>query len=179
MQKAARHTLQRWSPPPQPYLSSAHAHGTSVRKCRTEVKQATNTAANVVDNAALTTKVKAALLADELVKGTQINVDSNNGVVTLSGAVDSPAHMQKAEQIAKGVSGVTRVQNNLNAPTTTTTSSTPPPSTMASFAGHPPPSSMTADKKDTARPSLKRAAAAGYSGASHAALSNEETHGQR
>jgi len=109
---------------------------------RTEVKQATNAAANVVDNAALTTKVKTALLADELVKGTQINVDSNNGVVTLNGAVDSPAHKEKAEQVAKGVSGVTRVQNNLNAPTTTTTSSTPPPTTT-------PPSSMTADKKDT------------------------------
>ena len=81
--------------------------------------------------------MKTALLADELVKGTQINVDSNNGVVTLSGAVDSPAHMQKAEQIAKGVSGVTRVQNNLNAPTTTTTSSTPPPSTMASSPATP------------------------------------------
>jgi len=109
---------------------------------RTEVKQATNAAANVVDNAALTTKVKTALLADELVKGTQINVDSNNGVVTLSGAVDSQAHVQKAEQIAKDVSGVTRVQNNLNAPTTSTSSSAPPPATI-------PPSSMTADKKDT------------------------------
>jgi osmotically-inducible protein OsmY len=149
MQKAARHTLRAVVAATAAILVLGACTRDERKEVRTEVKQATNTAANAVDNAALTTKVKTALLADELVKGTQINVDSNNGVVTLSGAVDSPAHMQKAEQIAKGVSGVTRVQNNLNAPTTTTTSSTPPPSTMASSPATPP-SSMTADKKDAA-----------------------------
>ena len=149
MQKAARHTLRAVVAATAAILVLGACSRDERKEVRTEVKQATNAAANAVDNAALTTKVKTALLADELVKGTQINVDSNNGVVTLSGAVDSPAHMQKAEQIAKGVSGVTRVQNNLNAPTTTTTSSTPPPSTMASSPSTPP-SSMTADKKDAA-----------------------------
>jgi hyperosmotically inducible periplasmic protein len=147
MQKAARHTLRAVVAATAAIVVLGACSRDERKEVRTEVKQATNTAANAVDNAALTTKVKAALLADELVKGTQINVDSNNGVVTLTGAVDSPAHMQKAEQIAKGVSGVTRVQNNLNAPTTTTTSSTPPSSTMASSPATPP-SSMTADKKD-------------------------------
>ena len=142
MQKAARHTLRAVVAASAAILVLGACTRDETKEVRTEVKQATNAAANVVDNAALTTKVKTALLADELVKGTQINVDSNNGVVTLNGAVDSPAHKEKAEQVAKGVSGVTRVQNNLNAPTTTTTSSAPPPATI-------PPSSMTADKKDT------------------------------
>jgi len=142
MQKAARHTLRAGVAASAAILVLGACTREERKEVRTEAKQATNAAANVVDNAALTTKVKAALLADELVKGTQINVDSNNGVVTLNGAVDSPAHKEKAEQVAKGVSGVTRVQNNLNAPTTTTTSSAPPPTTT-------PPSSMTADKKDT------------------------------
>ena len=142
MQKAARHTLRAVVAATATILVLGACTRDERKEVRTEAKQATNAAANVVDNAALTTKVKAALLADELVKGTQINVDSNNGVVTLNGAVDSPAHKEKAEQVAKGVSGVTRVQNNLNAPTTTTTSSAPPPTTT-------PPSSMTADKKDT------------------------------
>ena len=142
MQKAARHTLRAVVAATATILVLGACTREERKEVRTEAKQATNAAANVVDNAALTTKVKAALLDDELVKGTQINVDSNNGVVTLNGAVDSPAHKEKAEQVAKGVSGVTRVQNNLNAPTTTTTSSTPPPTTT-------PPSSMTADKKDT------------------------------
>ena len=142
MQKAARHTLRAVVAASAAILVLGACTRDETKEVRTEVKQATNAAANVVDNAALTTKVKTALLADELVKGTQINVDSNNGVVTLNGAVDSPAHKEKAEQVAKGVSGVTRVQNNLNAPTTTTTGSAPPPTTT-------PPSSMTADKKDT------------------------------
>jgi len=142
MQKAARHTLRAVVAATATILVLGACTREERKEVRTEAKQETNAAANVVDNAALTTKVKTALLADELVKGTQINVDSNNGVVTLNGAVDSPAHKEKAEQVAKGVSGVTRVQNNLNAPTTTTTSSAPPPTTT-------PPSSMTADKKDT------------------------------
>jgi osmotically-inducible protein OsmY len=149
MQTAARHTLRAVVATTAAILVLGACTRDERQEVRTEAKQATNTAANVVDNAALTTKVKAALLADELVKGTQINVDSDNGVVTLSGAVDSAAHMQKAEQVAKGVSGVTRVQNNLNAPTTTTTSSTPPSSTTATSPATTPPSSMTADKKGT------------------------------
>ena len=148
MQKTARQTSRAVVAATAAILVLGACTRDERKEVRTEVKQATNAAANVVDNAALTAKVKAALLADELVKGTQINVDSTNGVVTLSGAVESSAHMQKAEQIAKGVSGVTRVQNNLNAPTTTTTSSTPP-STMATSPATTPPSSMTADKKDT------------------------------
>ena len=150
MQKAARHTLRAVVAATAATLVFGACTRDERKEVRTEAKQATNAAANVIDNAALTTKVKAALLADELVKGTQVNVDSNNGVVTLSGAVDSSAHMQKAEQVAKGVSGVTRVQNDLTAPTTTTTGSTPPSSTMATTPpATTPPSSMTADKKGT------------------------------
>lgn len=130
------------------------------QEARTEAKQATNTAAGAIDNAALTTKVKAALLADELVKGTQINVDSNNGVVTLNGTVDSAAYMQRAEQVARGVSGVTSVNNNLTASasgtTTGSTMTTPPSSTATPPASTTtPPSGMPADTKpgaDTKKP---------------------------
>ncbi len=111
------------------------------QEVKQEAKQATSAAASAVDNAALTTKVKAALLADELVKGTQINVESNSGVVTLLGSVDSAAQKDRAEQVSKGVSGVTRVQNNLTAgaaaatpPVTTaptTSPSEPPPAAVA------------------------------------------------
>jgi len=104
------------------------------QEARTEVRQATETAASTIDNAALTTKVKAAFLADELVKGTQVSVDSSNGVVTLSGTVDSAAHKVRAEQIARDVSGVTRVQNNLSAGAAgTTTGMTNSPTPTASM----------------------------------------------
>lgn len=83
------------------------------QEVRTEGRQATATAGAAVDNATLTTRVKSKLLADDQVKGTQINVDSNNGVVTLTGTVDSATHVQRAEQLARDVDGVQRVENNL------------------------------------------------------------------
>ena len=46
-------------------------------------------AADAIDDAALTGKVKAALLADSTAKGTQIDVESKDGIVQLNGFVDS------------------------------------------------------------------------------------------
>jgi hyperosmotically inducible protein len=64
--------------------------------------------------AALTTKVKTALAKDEGMKTmTNIDVDSNNGVVTLKGKVDSAAAKKKAGEIAKKVDGVKSVKNQL------------------------------------------------------------------
>lgn len=115
MQTTARHTLRALVLTSAAVLILGACNRSERQEVRTEAKQATNTAANVVDNAALTTKVKAALLADDMVKGTQINVDSNNGVVKLTGTVDSPAHVSRAVEVAKGVQGVTSVDNNLTA----------------------------------------------------------------
>lgn len=145
MHKAARHALRAVIATSAAALLLGACNRTERQEVRTEAKQATNTAANVIDNAALTTKVKAALLADEMVKGTQVNVDSSNGVVTLNGTVDTAAHKQRAEELARGVSGVSRVQNNLTASASAMTPTTPP-STMTT-PGTTPPSSMTTDKK--------------------------------
>ena len=79
MQKAARHTIRAVVVATAAALALAACSRSERQEVRTEAKQATNATANVVDNAALTTKVKAALIADEMVKGTQINVDSNAG----------------------------------------------------------------------------------------------------
>jgi len=46
-------------------------------------------------------------------KFTQIGVETNRGVVTLTGVVDSAADKARAEQVASKVSGVKRVVNNL------------------------------------------------------------------
>ena len=113
MQTAARHTLRAVVVASATVLVLGACNRSERQEVRTEAKQATNTAANVVDNAALTTKVKAALIADDLVKGTQINVDSNAGTVKLTGTVDTPAQVTRAVEVAKGVTGVQRVENNL------------------------------------------------------------------
>lgn len=65
-------------------------------------------------SAALTTKVKTALASDVGMRTmTNIDVDSDDGVVTLKGKVDTAEAKQKAEEIAKKVDGVKSVKNQL------------------------------------------------------------------
>jgi hyperosmotically inducible protein len=67
-----------------------------------------------MSNAALTTKVKTALASDAGLKTmTGIDVDSDEGVVTLKGRVDTADAKKKAEEIAKKVDGVKSVKNEL------------------------------------------------------------------
>lgn len=66
-----------------------------------------------VTDAALTTMVKTKLLADETVKGLDINVDTSDGVVTLSGRVSSQAEADRAQELARDTDGVRQVVSNL------------------------------------------------------------------
>ena len=67
---------------------------------------------NVTD-AVITTKIKADLFAEPELKALAIDVDTENGVVNLSGFVSSKAEADKAVRLAKGVKGVTNVKNSL------------------------------------------------------------------
>lgn len=67
----------------------------------------------VIDDSAITAKVKAALLADPEVSGMKINVDTNQGTVKLKGEIKSVVLRKKAEELAKGVAGVRAVDNQL------------------------------------------------------------------
>lgn len=60
----------------------------------------------------ITTKVKSSLLADTDVAGLDIQVDTVNGVVTLSGQVDQQAQIERATRIARDIDGVTEVRTN-------------------------------------------------------------------
>ena len=73
------------------------------------------TVSNGAHNATLTTKVKAALANDAGMKTLgNIDVDSDNGVVTLKGKVNSADLKKKAGDIAKKVDGVKSVKNQLS-----------------------------------------------------------------
>lgn len=61
----------------------------------------------------ITTKVKADLLATKDIPGMAIKVETVNGVVSLSGDVDSKVEADKAVAVAKGIKGVSRVDNRL------------------------------------------------------------------
>jgi hyperosmotically inducible periplasmic protein len=71
------------------------------------------TAGRNVDDGAITTRVNAALVTDKPSFFTRVDVDTNNGVVTLNGIVDTPEQRARAEQLASRVDGVKRVINNL------------------------------------------------------------------
>jgi len=79
------------------------------------IDKAMTKAGDTVADAAITTKVKTAMLADSDVKGLQINVDTVNGVVTLTGTVDNKSHIDKAVSLTKGIEGVKSVENKLTA----------------------------------------------------------------
>ena len=62
---------------------------------------------------ATTSEVKAKLLADDIVPSRKVKVETTDGVVQLSGTVDSKAQSDRAESIAKAVDGVKSVKNDL------------------------------------------------------------------
>src|SRR2546428_4841824 len=66
-----------------------------------------------MDAAWITTKIQAKYFADPSVNGRDINVTTTNGVVTLSGRVDSDEAKQQAVAIARGTDGVARVDDRL------------------------------------------------------------------
>lgn len=77
------------------------------------IQTAPQTAGQFVDDTTLTTKVKAALLADDEVKGLAISVETSGGTVQLTGTAKSDSERQKAERLAKNIEGVTAVQNSI------------------------------------------------------------------
>ena len=66
-----------------------------------------------VDDAVITTKVKAAVLEEPSLKSAEINVETSKGTVQLSGFVSSRADINKAVEVAKRVKGVKAVKNDM------------------------------------------------------------------
>ena len=71
------------------------------------------TAGRNVDDATLTSSVKTKLAADKLSSLTRVDVDTNNGIVSLNGVVESSEQRARAQELASQVSGVNKVVNNL------------------------------------------------------------------
>src|SRR5438105_2608504 len=68
---------------------------------------------NPMDDATITARVKTALLNDAQVSATKIDVNSDNGVVTISGTVKSKAEEDRAIEVARQVGGVKDVRSTL------------------------------------------------------------------
>ena len=70
-------------------------------------------AQDALNDGALTAKIKSKMALDDTVKALAIDVDTRDGVVTLSGTVHSEAERAKAVQLAKETAGVTSVVDRL------------------------------------------------------------------
>lgn len=66
-----------------------------------------------IDDSSLTASVKTSLVGDKAANLTRIEVDTTNGIVSLTGVVDSAQQKARAEQLTRGVNGVKGVKNNL------------------------------------------------------------------
>ncbi|MDB5802398.1 MAG: uncharacterized protein JWL63_3337 [Rhodocyclales bacterium] len=96
-----------------PVSHAADAIDTTPREAGAKLTRAAGTAGQFVDDVAITTSVKAKLIADAATKARDIKVITRNGVVELSGNVDSARERRKAEAIATSVEGVQSVKNEL------------------------------------------------------------------
>jgi hyperosmotically inducible periplasmic protein len=82
--------------------------GTACSATRTQ-----QSAGEVIDDSVLTAKVKAGLIDDPVTKAGQINVETYRGVVQLGGFVDNAAQKNQATTVARSVTGVKEVRNDL------------------------------------------------------------------
>jgi osmotically-inducible protein OsmY len=78
-----------------------------------EGEQAVQSVTTAATDMAITTKVKAALAADDQLSALKIEVDTVQGVVSLTGPAPSAEASERATTLAKAVEGVTEVQNKL------------------------------------------------------------------
>jgi hyperosmotically inducible periplasmic protein len=86
---------------------------TATQDAKSKTKAAANQTGEVVTDAAITSAVKTKLLGDPDVKGLNIDVDTSNGVVTLTGVVHTSVERREALRLARTTKGVKNVKNNL------------------------------------------------------------------
>jgi len=89
-------------------LTTSGKPGTTA-KTKEQVKAAANDAKETVSDGWITTKVKSSLMLTRDVEGDEISVTTDNGVVKLTGNVESNGEKQRAIEIAQNVRGVKKV----------------------------------------------------------------------
>jgi hyperosmotically inducible periplasmic protein len=100
-----------------PALVLAVALASGVSGCA--VTRGHETVGEYVDDATISSRVKTRFAKDPSVSAMRIHVDTDKGVVSLSGTAKSSSERQQAESIAVGVPGVQSVQNNITVDSTT------------------------------------------------------------
>jgi hyperosmotically inducible protein len=87
--------------------------GKDMDSAKSAVSEKVETTGEYIDDAAITARVKQALITDDILKASKIEVTTNNGVVRLSGTLDSAQLISKAVELVNGLKNVKSVQNEL------------------------------------------------------------------
>ena len=107
------------------------------------------TAGQTMSDASISTAVQTKLTSDRLSNFPRIDVDTERGVVNLSGVVETEAQRARAERLAHQVNGVVRVNNNLQIQNRLPSEKqTNPAHAQDTKAGQPEPNGERADQKD-------------------------------
>jgi hyperosmotically inducible protein len=80
---------------------------------KVSLKAGSTTIGTKIDDSVITTKLKAALMADTRVNSADIAVITRNGQVQLSGFVNNQTQIDRALEVARGIEGVTQVGNEM------------------------------------------------------------------
>lgn len=83
------------------------------QEAKSYTEQKAEDAGEYVDDAVITTKVKAVIFEDDNLSSMDINVETNNGIVQLSGFVENEADIDTAENLAATVKGVKDIENDI------------------------------------------------------------------
>lgn len=84
-----------------------------IDKLEQQAKKGIQKAGQTVEDASITAEIKLKFAKDDLVKASSIDVDTNNGVVTLNGTVTSQAEADRAVELTHRVEGVKNVRSKL------------------------------------------------------------------
>lgn len=80
---------------------------------KVSLKGSSTSIGNKIDDGVITAKVKTALLADSSVKSADIAVITRKGEVQLSGFVNNQGQIDRAQEVARGIEGVSSVSNDM------------------------------------------------------------------
>jgi hyperosmotically inducible protein len=86
---------------------------TGLTGCASTPAERNQTITERTEDGWITTKIKSEFALDKVVSATGIHVNTDNGVVHLTGVAKNPAEANRAIDIARGVKGVRSVRNEM------------------------------------------------------------------
>jgi len=100
-------------------VSIAALLGVSAISVAADSTDSSSTVGAAISDTVITGEVKTKIAADTRLQGSDVHVQTDNGVVTLTGSANSGSAKDAAEELARNVSGVHSVNNELAAPNAT------------------------------------------------------------